>query len=150
MTANIAAKPTERPGGAAAHVQADSPGKAKGRCGRLRAALLTPRPPGRTSSQSTPKDGNNIFVGPWVSSLPTDVERTRLLAHEIGHVICGEGHPDQGSGDAPLEGTDRLERLMYAYIQDKISAGALYKNLLVKAEWDHAEQWLKNRPNGDN
>ena len=41
---HIAAKAA---GEAAANVQADSPGKAKGRCSRLCAALLTPRPPGR-------------------------------------------------------------------------------------------------------
>ena len=41
---HIAAKAA---GEAAANVQADSPGKAKGRCSRPGAALLTPRPPGR-------------------------------------------------------------------------------------------------------
>jgi hypothetical protein len=97
---------------------------------------------------ATPMGGDNIFAGPW--TLPSDVERTRLLAHEVGHVMCGEGHPDDGGGAAPLEGTNRIERLMYARIRDKIAAGTLYKNLLVKKEWDKAEKWLSARPNGDN
>ena len=37
MTATIAAKPTQKAGEAAAHVQAVSSGTAKGRCGRLTA-----------------------------------------------------------------------------------------------------------------
>ena len=42
MTANIAAKPTQKAGEAAAHVQAVPTGSAKGRCGRLRATLSLP------------------------------------------------------------------------------------------------------------
>jgi hypothetical protein len=39
MTATIAAKPTQKAGEAAAHVQAVPTGSAKGRCGRLSAAF---------------------------------------------------------------------------------------------------------------
>jgi hypothetical protein len=95
---------------------------------------------------AAPKDGNNIFVGPWSGMLPSDVERTRLLAHEIGHVMCGSGHPDTGGGQAPLVGTNRMERLLYTSIGEKMNAGLLYKNLLVKAEWDKAEGWLEDVP----
>jgi len=73
-----------------------------------------------------------------------------VIAHEIGHVIVGDGHPDQGGGPAPLLGTARVERLMYSDLDGKIQVGALNKNLIVKKEWDAAEEWLKNRPNGDN
>lgn len=46
MTANIAAKPTQKAGEAAAHVQVAPPrGAAKGRCGRRSTTLSTPRPP---------------------------------------------------------------------------------------------------------
>jgi hypothetical protein len=67
------------------------------------------------------------------------------IAHEMGHVIVGLGHPDQGKGPCPLAGTFHLERLM-------VSGGTHDYSLqsrLVKGEWDEAEKWLKNRPNGD-
>lgn len=64
------------------------------------------------------------------------------IAHELGHVLCGEGHPDQGGGRAPLTGTDHSKRLMSTIITR--AAGA---KLLVKKEWDEAEEWLKARPN---
>lgn len=34
------------------------------------------------------------------------------IAHEIGHIIVGDGHPDDGGGDAPLLGTDSLRETM--------------------------------------
>jgi hypothetical protein len=60
------------------------------------------------------------------------------IAHEIGHVLVGEGHPNQPRtpGPARLPGTDHSKRLM--------ASGAFRNrgNLLVKAEWDKAEKWL--------
>jgi hypothetical protein len=64
------------------------------------------------------------------------------IAHEIGHVIIGPGHPDQGDGSAPLPGTALVERLMFSVIDSKVASGALDKNLLVKGEWDAADEWL--------
>jgi hypothetical protein len=71
------------------------------------------------------------------------------LAHEIGHLMVGEGHPSDynielalgGShgGPAPLPGTDTALRLMSGH--DARAPGA---RLLVKAEWDLAEEWLKS------
>jgi hypothetical protein len=73
----------------------------------------------------------------------TDV--THTIAHEIGHLLVGLGHPDLESGVAPLLGTDRTKRLM-------CSGGNSNNNSiqLVKKEWDKAEEWFKNRENGDN
>ncbi len=67
------------------------------------------------------------------------------IAHEVGHVMLGEGHPDENTGDAPLLGTDRSQRLMCTFVNR-----APGSKLLVKSEWDEAEEWLKNRTNGDN
>jgi hypothetical protein len=73
-----------------------------------------------------------------------------IIAHEIGHILVGVGHPDQNDGVAPLPGTTHVNRLMFSDINLKATANALDKNLLVKAEWDAAEEWLSLRPNGDN
>jgi hypothetical protein len=69
-----------------------------------------------------------------------------LMAHEVGHVIIGLGHPDQDGGAAPLPGTNRMERLMYSDMDEKKNAGLLDSNRLVKAEWDAAEAWMKKNP----
>lgn len=88
-------------------------------------------------------------------------DNTRILdeiafttAHEIGHILLGEGHPDApaghpgGHGPAWLQGTTLVghrKRLMCSgnhYILG-------HSRMLVKAEWDKAEQWLIGRPRGD-
>jgi hypothetical protein len=74
---------------------------------------------------------------------PEDVLHT--IAHEVGHIIVGDGHPDDEGGDAPLSGTDRTKRLMCS--GPHWTGNSL---LLVKQEWDNAEIWLSERPNGDN
>lgn len=62
----------------------------------------------------------------------------RLLAHELGHVLVGYGHPDEGGGPAPLPGTNPVRRLMCSG-----SGAHRYPDiLLVKGEWDEAEKWL--------
>ena len=67
------------------------------------------------------------------------------IAHEVGHVIVGDGHPNKdGGGPAPLPGTAHRERLMYSLTPYHLSF-----TRLVKGEWDEAEAWFKNRPNGD-
>jgi hypothetical protein len=68
----------------------------------------------------------------------------RTVAHEMGHVIMDNGHPDDGQGPAPLSGTDHSERLM-------VSGGGSDRsnvrgNRLVKGEWDAAERWLQDVP----
>jgi hypothetical protein len=91
----------------------------------------------------------------WVSDFRFDApfldddlnERLQIntIAHEIGHVIVGAGHPDEGGGKAPLPGTNHNERLMRSGGLNQIVPG--YR--LVKREWDEAEERLKNRPLGD-
>jgi hypothetical protein len=56
--------------------------------------------------------------------------------HEFGHVIISPHHPDKDAGPAPLQHTDRTERLMY-------SGNVLFNRRLVKAEWDKIEEWAK-------
>ncbi len=60
------------------------------------------------------------------------------MVHEMGHRIIGVGHPNQGGGPAPLEGTDRTRRLMTSGDQRGYNA-----DLIVKSEWDTAESWMK-------
>jgi hypothetical protein len=86
------------------------------------------------------------------------------IAHEIGHCVIGDGHPDGASdpliaallkltgetvkrGPAPHDGVGNDEwkkRLMYS------ATLPLAGKTMVKSEWDAAETWLKNRPRGDN
>ena len=63
-----------------------------------------------------------------------------ITAHEIGHILCGSGHPDAGSGVAPLYGSDVTKRLMCSGPFRRENS-----RLLVKAEWDKAEEWLQGR-----
>jgi hypothetical protein len=93
---------------------------------------------------ATPKDGNYIFISRR-GQFQTETIVIKVIAHEIGHVMFGPGHPDQESGIAPLKGTDPMQRLMSSEAHSSPSS-----RLLVKTEWDKAEDWLRNRPNGDN
>jgi hypothetical protein len=70
-------------------------------------------------------------------------------AHEIGHIMLGAGHPDNESGPAPLPGTNRKYRLMSSTPLSNAASFAT-RRVLVKAEWDKAQNWLMNRPGGDN
>jgi len=66
-------------------------------------------------------------------------------AHEIGHLLLGVGHPDEGGGVAPFPSlplADHQKRLMCSG-PNKITG---VSRLLVKAEWDIAEQWLIDNP----
>ncbi len=62
------------------------------------------------------------------------------IGHEIGHVLVGYGHPDDGEapGPAPLVGTDQTVRLMCRHQNRSLEDG----RLLVKSEWEAAEEWL--------
>ena len=68
-------------------------------------------------------------------------EIPRRIAHEMGHVLVGYGHPDEPAnrGPAPLPGTDPRIRLMVSGTNNGIAPG----ELLVKGEWDAAEKWLR-------
>ena len=62
------------------------------------------------------------------------------VAHEIGHVMLGDGHPDKGGGLAPLTSMQPdASRLMYSEIDGMPDS----PKLLVKSEWDKGDDWLK-------
>jgi hypothetical protein len=70
---------------------------------------------------------------------PEDVLST--IGHEIGHVLVGYGHPDDpGTGNpADLDGTNNSMRLMCSGDnRDRLNG-----KLLLKAEWDAAEAWMR-------
>ncbi|MCF7676091.1 MAG: hypothetical protein K9M97_12150 [Akkermansiaceae bacterium] len=62
----------------------------------------------------------------------------RTIAHEIGHVIVGAGHPDNGTSEFILPGTDYTPRLMSNVPAQTTNPGVL----LIKAEWEKVEAWM--------
>lgn len=92
--------------------------------------------------------GNFVSAMTGTQLIPYDPGEGHLhtITHEIGHVLVGKGHPDQKvqPGPAPLDGTDHKRRLMCSGLAVGLSPG----NLLVKGEWDAAEEWMNaNIPN---
>ena len=81
---------------------------------------------------------NNDSIPPRFRNVSSVVD---ITAHEIGHILCGSGHPDEGSGVAPLGGSDVTKRLMCSGPFRRENS-----RLLVKAEWDVAEVWLRLVP----
>jgi hypothetical protein len=73
------------------------------------------------------------------------------IAHEIGHILVGYGHPDRAikltssGGPAPLPESDHTQRLMQSGTSTRY-----FLHRLVKGEWDEAENWLRARELGDN
>ena len=69
------------------------------------------------------------------------IGQQKTISHEIGHVIIDVGHPNEGilRGPAGLDGTLHRKRLMRSGKINISSPG----HLLVKAEWDAAERWLR-------
>jgi hypothetical protein len=65
------------------------------------------------------------------------------IAHEIGHVMVGAGHPDDGTSNFSLPGTDHTRRLMCGSAHSSNPG-----HLLVKAEWEMVEAWM-NREEDD-
>jgi hypothetical protein len=61
------------------------------------------------------------------------------IAHEIGHVLVGNGHPNDGTNQFTLPGTAHHKRLMRSGGLNRPDSG----HLLVKHEWDAAEEWLQ-------
>ena len=71
----------------------------------------------------------------------------QAIAHEIGHVIVGYGHPDENTGPARLPGTNHKQRLMRSgdTAGGTIRTGHPPGYLLVKQEWDEAEAWMASK-----
>ena len=92
---------------------------------------------------ATPTGSNTVVLShmPIFMNLPEQRAQRAMhtLAHEIGHVFLGDGHPDELSGPATLPGTNRAIRLMCSGNGNSPRVS----RLLVKAEWDKAEEWLK-------
>lgn len=62
------------------------------------------------------------------------------VAHEIGHVIVGAGHPDEGGGVAPLGGSNHpLRLLLSGGNPDRLTPHGIQ---LVKEEWVAADARL--------
>lgn len=96
------------------------------------------------------RDSATCWVAGLKSSLKYESTEDVLstIGHEIGHVLVGEGHPDDaGTGNpADLTGTTQPVRLMCGgAIRDRRNG-----KLLVKAEWDAAETWLKDNLDVEN
>ncbi len=79
------------------------------------------------------------------------VQQHHTIAHEIGHLLAGEGHANTNDAVVKLNGIQPeylvQDRLMVTGDLTRIPVGGVR---LVKGEWDEAEKWLKNRPLGDN
>ena len=84
----------------------------------------------------------------WIMADPSNNPKfiippiAQTIAHELGHILVGPGHPDQDTGPAPLPSTRHLERLMVGgkAVNPQIP---ITGNRLVKAEWDAAERWMQ-------
>lgn len=66
----------------------------------------------------------------------------KTIGDEIGHVLVGYGHPDSSTspGDAEVRDSQHGRRLMRSSRTARVGKGTL----LVKKEWDLAEEWLAN------
>ena len=76
---------------------------------------------------------------PGESITPADGLQT--IAHEIGHILFGDGHPENNTGPAPLPSTPRPPRLMCS--DPKLRAIGGLRRLTVKGEWDEVVEWFK-------
>ena len=92
-------------------------------------------------------DSRSAIAADQNSQTPA-IEVMDTIAHEIGHVMFGAGHPDHAfqPGVAPLKDTDHSRHLMASGYKRRIDGTSCR---LVKEEWDRAEVWLKIRPAGD-
>ncbi|RYD21301.1 MAG: hypothetical protein EOP88_11865 [Verrucomicrobiaceae bacterium] len=97
----------------------------------------------------------------WIYAETTDGRTlghlSQTIAHEIGHVLVGYGHPDEEDGPSPLRGTNRRERMMHSG-EHMGNPGTEYANVggasarghrFVKKEWDEAEIWLNRAIDGE-
>lgn len=101
---------------------------------------------GLTANGYAPNFSNTAFLGPMRTYEYLPLIRQglamRALAHEIGHIMVGAGHPDQFAGPAVLRGPDHTKRLMCSGNFSTHTGSCL----LVKREWDMAEEWLTAVP----
>ena len=111
---------------------------------------IDPSPPPKTggSAGTTLRDDDQQGEIPnacWVTGEPLNgrgiAQLYQSIAHEIGHVIVGYGHPDDETCQVLLPGTNNARRLMCS----GVGYGGIVRDIMiVKGEWDKAEQWLHN------
>lgn len=84
----------------------------------------------------------------WIAAdRPVDeIALLDTIAHEIGHLLFGDGHPNQGTGPAILPGTEMPKRLMFGSRFRKEDGSA---RLTVKGEWDVAVKWFQDEIDGN-
>ncbi len=99
------------------------------------------------------------WVAAGVADGVNDPGKLDTVAHEIGHIIFGEGHPDvntvrdilgkpipgrllttEDTGPAPLPGTVMPKRLMCS---GKLRRKDGSSRMIVKGEWDKAVEWFQ-------
>ena len=77
-----------------------------------------------------------------------------IFAHEIGHVMVGQGHPDEGGGKSVLNWKLSVSGMKYQRDprnNKRLMCSGMPSNLsnpskqLIKKEWDLIEAWLKKQ-----
>jgi hypothetical protein len=119
-----------------------------GRPGDAAAGVFTRIRPHAPPTNPASRNCCLVHASSTINGLPSNNPRgpehgMATIGHEIGHILVGEGHPGQDNGGpAPLPGTDHRQRLMAG--GEIVPLGGLRTGkLLVKAEWDEADAWLK-------
>jgi hypothetical protein len=94
---------------------------------------------------------NYIATPPMV---PAQILLFHLIAHEIGHVMIGSGHPDQGTGGASLRWNMSFSNPAWRpdpRDKNRLMCSGNYVDFtkpgkqLIKKEWDLIEAWLKKQ-----
>lgn len=83
----------------------------------------------------------------WIAAgLPLSLTRgLDTIAHEIGHILLGRGHPDENGGVAVLPATPKPRRLMASGPKMRNEDGT--SRIMVKGEWDEAKVWFDREIN---
>jgi hypothetical protein len=107
------------------------------------------------SSYPSQDSSSENYANCCVVSLQYNSSPLRTMAHEIGHLMVGPGHPDKYEGSDPsFGGKAPLQTLPISEHKKRLMCSGDNSDgnskLLVKTEWDEAEKWLSTRTNGDN
>ena len=108
---------------------------------------LATNPDGSGGADGIALEDQRIVLIPAGFTTPQS-EGLHTIAHEVGHIIFGPGHPDSEGGRAPLPGApNRPRRLMYGEPNFRLTDGSA--RLAVKAEWDAAKTWCDQEIGAD-
>lgn len=98
----------------------------------------------RAAAGQTDREERRVWLGGRQTFPATSVATSvRTCAHEIGHVLIGNGHPDQEGGPARLPGTGFKKRLMVSGAAGSGVKASKRDKLLVKQEWDAIAETAK-------